>query len=511
LLVFLWGVIALVTVPWEPFGVANVAQILVCGPLLGYLVRTWNRPRGRIAEGVIALMIAYTLLRLPWAAVEWARLGRPVEAFTVPQLAAIAIGLFYPGRWWHAAVAICLFSAESVFAFLYARHLGIHELIPLTEPFATFASTTLGFGLLIMRERSRRLAQLHVSARAEIEALERVRPQLVRAREELETQGNILADEIRSRVNRKDPHAHVIGRALDRLGDLRHKLGDLVTIEEPPPSLQEAERRLLEHDAQLGATLLAGLGVFFAIPAINTFHTEVRGESVPWFVALFAFYAVMLGYLIITRRRPSSRRAVWVVLALYAATLPLITYNQFWLLQVGRPYAPFLGHKLLMGILGLTLTTRFWLGVVLIVIAAANAVVIWFVLDLGAYDHILESAEPVVVLLYMLVGIVALRLLERRQNASIQLLRDEAAASAMHRRTVMFLALRDRLNSPLQTLVLGAPAAISQVPTRAGERMQAAIDRLVDLSHELADLEVPVSRRLGRESFDAEHELRRRI
>src|SRR5262245_43260058 len=85
LLVFLWGVIALAFVPWDPFGIPNVAQIVIGAALLGFLVRTWKRPRLRVAQVVIALAIGWTLLRLPWATVVWCRLGRPLETFTVPQ------------------------------------------------------------------------------------------------------------------------------------------------------------------------------------------------------------------------------------------------------------------------------------------------------------------------------------------------------------------------------------------------------------------------------------------
>lgn len=507
LLVFLWGVIGLAFVPWKPFGIPNVAQIVVGSGLLAYLVKTWNRPRLRVAEVVTAIMILYALVRLPWAAVVWCRLGRPVEAFSVPQLAAVTIGLVYPGRLSHGAVVVFLFSAEAMLALFYAHYLGLAELVPYTEPFATFAFTTLGIGLLLLRQRSRALAQQHVRARAEIDALDRIRPLFEHTRDVLETQVNVIATEVRVNGGRR-PRSNAVGRALDHLGDLRGRLGGLLVGEQSDPSPQEAERALVEHDAQLGATLLAVLGFAFSVPAILTMREAVGSTTIPLLAFMFAAYAAMLTYLFVTRWQPSSRRALWVVLALYATTLPIVAYNQHWLLHAGRPYAPFLGHKLLMGILGLTLATRFKLGVGLIAGTAANAVALYFVLDMGAYKDIVENAEPFVTLIYMLVGLTSLRLLERRQTASLQLLRDEAEASAMHRRALMFLAVRDRLNSPLQTLVLGAESA--HVPARNRDRVQDAIDQLVDLSRELAEVDVPVTRRSSATAIDADRELRRR-
>ena len=96
-------------------------------------------------------------------------------------------------------------------------------------------------------------------------------------------------------------------------------------------------------------------------------------------------------------------------------------------------------------------------------------------------------------------------MLEQRQITSLQLLRARSTALAMQRQTLMFLALRDRLNSPLQTLVLGAGGPSSSVVDGDADRMQGAIDRLVQLSRELAELELAVSPTST--SLDADREL----
>ena len=113
-------------------------------------------------------------------------------------------------------------------------------------------------------------------------------------------------------------------------------------------------------------------------------------------------------------------------------------------------------------------------GVALIAVTAANALALWFVLGLEAHRDIIPLAEPWLVLIVMLVGLVSLRMLEQRQIASFQLLRARSTALAMQRQTAMFLALRDRLNSPLQTLVLGAGGASASLPDADAARMRAA-------------------------------------
>ena len=109
----------------------------------------------------------------------------------------------------------------------------------------------------------------------------------------------------------------------------------------------------------------------------------------------------------------------------------------------------------------------------------------------------------------MLIGLVSLFIVEQRQITSLKLLRAKVEVSAMHRRAVMFLALRDRLNSPLQTLVLGATAATESLALHPGVRVRESIDRLVDLSHDLSELDeliLPLETPL-----DPDYELRRQL
>jgi hypothetical protein len=402
---------------------------------------------------------------------------------------------------------MCLFAAESLFAFVYARHLGLEELVPVTEPFATFAFLMLGIALFILRARRRELTKLFIRAHAEIDALARVRPPFARARQALDEQLAILAAEaVVANGGRTGASGSAVGRALDRLDNLRGKLGSLQVGVGTAASAPEAERQLLAHDAQLGAILLAGLVAALAPPTFLTAHV-VLGDVPISMIGQFFVAFVVLAYLVATRHQPSSRRALWAVIVVVASQLPAISYTETLLLALDRPYAPFLGHKLLMGVLGLTLATRFKTGVVIIAATAASAIVLWFVLDLGAHRNNIALGEPVTTLVYMLVGIASLRMLEQREITSVKLLRAKAEVSALQRRARMFLALRDRLNSPLQTLVLGELAVTQHLPADRARRVQAAIDRLVALSHELAELDTLVPHLPM--SLDPDHELRR--
>ncbi len=490
LLTFVWGAISIPLVPWHPFWIPNLAQVVVCAPLLVYLLCRWTRPDRYVAELISATLVVYALLLLPWVTVMWCRLGRPLEAFTLPQLGMLCMALVFAGRWWRTVAAMSLFAAESVFSLIYAHQVGLAAQIPITEPLGTYGFAVLAAGLFALRWRRRDLAKRYVRVQSEIEALGTINPLAARARDELGAQLDIISAEIAQIRARTDLPSRAIGRALGQLGELHGKLIGLSTSETAVPSPTETERRLLDHDAQLGATFFVGTLLVIAIPATAWAQFRIDTVSAAWLAFGGLCGVVMLIYLVVTRRRPSSGRALFAVLVMFVIASIVITNDQWRLAQLGRPYMPFLGHELLMVTLGLTLATRFKLGVALIAVTAANALALWFVLGLEARRDIIPLAEPWLVLIVMLVGLVSLRMLEQRQIASFQLLRARSTALAMQRQTAMFLALRDRLNSPLQTLVLGAGGASASLPNGDVARMRAAIERLVELSRELARIDV---------------------
>jgi hypothetical protein len=98
---------------------------------------------------------------------------------------------------------------------------------------------------------------------------------------------------------------------------------------------------------------------------------------------------------------------------------------------------------------------------------------------------------------------------EQRRIASVRLLRAQWASAALQRQTLLLLALRDRINSPLQTLAIAAMLK----PGGSGAMLdgtQAAIERLVVLGRELNELtHEPLSVGSGT-SFDAVAVLSRR-
>jgi hypothetical protein len=509
LLVMLWGGVSLFFVPRETFAAPNIVQVLVCGPAFVYFLATRKRPSRRVATTFSAVALAYSLALLPWTAVVWCALGRPWEALTVPQIASVGMALVIPSRPAIGVTLLLLFAAEGIFAIGYARHVGLSALVPVTEPYATLSFAALGLGLFVSRRRRQALAEQFIVVQSETEALRRVAPLFASVREDLDTQLGIIDAEIEQldERNKIDPAPATIGRARVRLSELSGKL-DALASDPAGESCQDAEKRLLDRDAQTGVTIMTAIGATANLLGLFIAIAEGAVPAIA-FLAKVIFDGAMLAQLVRTRHRPSRRRATWLLILLFATSLPLICSNQLLLMRLQRPYTPFLGHKVAMVALGITAASRFGLSLALILVTAIAALALYVGLDLAAHKDVTPIVEPWVTMVFLLIALLSLWMREQRRVASLRLLRAETQATALHRRARMVLALRDRINSPLQILVVSAGRTDSQLPAESRKRIQDAVSQLTRLSRQLSRLDALIPERSQTPSLDADRELRR--
>ena len=501
LLVFLWGAISLAFVPWRPFGVPNLAQTVVGAVAIAYFIATRAQPNRRAAIVFSALAIAYTLVLLPWTAMVWCRLGRPLEAFTVPQIATVTMPLVIPTVWPLGGLVMSAFVCECLFVYFYAHAVGLGAVLPITEPLGSVCFAVLGVSLFMMSAGRRALARRHTRVQGELDALARLTPLFAEVRDELGAGVAAIGTEAGTA-----PAPERLGRTLGRLDEVRTRLAQLLSAE-PAESTRAAERRLLDGDAQLVVTIFAAVvAVLLGVVLLLRWPPAMRIE--PRTSVEAAFSALVLIYLVGTRDRPSERRATVVLVILFVMILPLVSYNQLLLSTMQQPYSPFLGHRVLMIALGLAAATRRWLGTALILVTAVVALVQYFGLHLGLHKDLIPLSAPWVLVVFVLIALISSRMREQRRLASVQLLRAETEATAMHRRATMLLALCDRLNTPLQTLVLDAALGEGARPPESQARIRAAVDRLVGLSQRLADRNALLPPESQRASFDADAELR---
>jgi hypothetical protein len=512
LLFFIWGGLSLLTVPVNPFVVPNAAQVIVGGIMVVYLLWARRRPSLGISIGLAAAMVAYSLVLLPWTALAWCRLGRPWEAFTVPQIGTVLMAMVVPGSFWIGTLLVGLFAAESLFVFLCGKAVGLIALLPVTEPTVSLGFALVAVAILFARDQRRKLERRHVKLEAEADALRRLGPLFLRVRDRLHRELGAISAELGDAACASVPGAR-LSRTVGRLASIGDHLERLGTGEPSAPAdlahRTEAEQRLEAGATRTGAVLLAGATAFAVLV------TLLFGQRAGWSFRLLATCGLVallsLAYLRATRHRPSEGGCVAIMLALWAVDLVTVSRNQWLLLEGDMPFTPFVGNKMLMLVIALALSTRLWLSLGLIAVTLADALLLYLGLHLGDRRDLVSLVEPWITIVYGLIAISISVSGEQRRLTSLSVLRAEADRTSQYRRAGMFLALRDQLNSPLQTLVLcvGQLEGKDGLSAPAIERLQSAVNRLRALSSELATLEGLAPAELRRASLDAEDELRR--
>jgi hypothetical protein len=516
LLIFLWGAVSIAFVPLWRFGVYNASnafQVVVGALGLVYFLRTRERPRLPVALGAAVFAIVYTLVLVFWTSIIWCDKGRPWEAFTVPHAAIVTVALVMPYAFWLGTALMGLFAAEGFAVYLYALHRD-PGLVPVTEPVASITFAIIGIGLLVMRDRRRKLALQHIRLQSEVDAFRRVGPLFAHVHEDLEQHLARISSEL-DRLSSKlglRSGSPLIGRSIGRLKSVSRRLGGLANGDH---GAEPEAGDLLARDARLGATVTAAVAAFAtavaaAVLAAPTFLAQGSLRTVVFLLALSLLGFLLLLYLVVIRQRLSERRARWLVVALIGAILPLVSYNQTVLLGLHRPFTPLLGFKYAMVVLGLVAVSRRFMGIGLIVATALNGIVLYFVLGMGAQKDRIPLAEPWIMLVFMVIAIALQVMQEHRRVASIRLLRAQAEISALHRRAHLLEAAHDQLGSPLQALVLGLATLEKDHPPEVLAALRLEIKRLLAVNAQLHDLEEMMPGESRRASFDGAGELRRR-
>jgi hypothetical protein len=488
LLFFLWGALSLAFVPWHPFWVPNLFQAVVGAGALIYFLGTRARPRPRAALAFCTGVIVYSLAILPWTAIAWSALGRPWEAFTVPHVGIVCMALVAPPEPWTGILLIAPFLIESQFAYFYARGAGLGHLVPALEPIGSVVFAILGVGILFLRRERQRLATRHTHLAAERAAYAEVGRMWSALRQELDRELDAIESDLAG--ERAPLRGEQLLRFERTIGRLRAIGGafDAASVDETCANGLRGRRAgsvqdLRNRDATIGAIVFCAL-----VAAINAMVVPIS----PWpeaFGALAFVGATGLAWMMVTATRPSERRALAVIVVIFAAVLPVVSLGQGVLLRTGLPFEAFLEHKLLIVIGSLAVASRLAVGVGLVVVTAADALVLFFVLHLARYRGQIALAEPWITLVFLLIGLAIQAMHEQRRVASLELLRAETDARTLQQEAVFILALRDRLNSPLQTLVLSAASLKLAPDAGASARMKGRIDRLIALSARMARAE----------------------
>jgi hypothetical protein len=211
----------------------------------------------------------------------------------------------------------------------------------------------------------------------------------------------------------------------------------------------------------------------------------------------------LIMFLLIRRRRATVRLGSAAFLANTVAILVALWITSGYWATTGRAWTPFQANKL--GALTVSmLAPQLGVGLASIAGFAAMAIGKFYFLD-PEIQRGFPVGEPWFILIYALFAGVLLIYRLRGLALEREMLRVQAEAAAAEQLARTFLRLRDYTNTPIQTIVFTTELlrAKNHDLKLALDRLERAVEKLVELSHALTRYENAHNWSPGDESLDA--------
>jgi hypothetical protein len=223
-----------------------------------------------------------------------------------------------------------------------------------------------------------------------------------------------------------------------------------------------------------------------AIAQLPAFAVDRLILGRPFIVLRLPFFFVALACLIVLlhRRDKLSFQTIQItIIALTLAVFPYIWISQAAYANSGNPWIPFYGFQVAaLVIAGYRYGNGVRLNAFLLAAITIEAAVFWWCFHLGSEPLLAQSGYIWTVLL---TGFCAATLLVARylyERTLRRLIEVEALAATAEMAARAFLSVRDRANSPLQTLGIGLALLQRQQPESAiSDALRKAYKKLVDL------------------------------
>lgn len=217
------------------------------------------------------------------------------------------------------------------------------------------------------------------------------------------------------------------------------------------------------------------------------------GSFMAWINAAHALVTLLIGLWLYHRRSNiPSIRALEIGFFIVSAPFLVTTWvGESAGLALGQLRQPFIPFQFLCIYIALLSPGRVRVAAFEIIGTLAVAVAMWFVLK-SQYPLTGVAGEPWATLTYGLIAIMMLSARAYRKRLIQKLEKTRAEAEAFERAARLFLAVRDRANSPLQVINLCASLIVSRNPSESEtvERLQRSLVKLQELTDILAETEV---------------------
>lgn len=174
----------------------------------------------------------------------------------------------------------------------------------------------------------------------------------------------------------------------------------------------------------------------------------------------------MLIALVFKKELWDRRKCVWAYLSLF---LPYAYFN--WTLQQdylasGEEWIPLVSGKIQILLLAFLVPGPYWVNLFLMFLVCAQNIFIWYYLDLPHSPNVVLSSEPQVSFIYVSIAIALITFRYRDQKLIEKLTREKAVYEVHEKLAQIFLSMRDRTNSPLQSQKLAVAILKRECPDK---------------------------------------------
>lgn len=235
---------------------------------------------------------------------------------------------------------------------------------------------------------------------------------------------------------------------------------------------------------------------------------SVIGPVMIWLNATHAALAFAIGlWLFLQRHNIPSTKALEIGFFVLSAPFILTTWvGESLALQLGQVRQPLVPFQFLCIYIAVLSPGRVWIAACEIFVSLIFAVTFWIFLK-DQFPLTGVTGEPWSTLTYGLISLMMLAARAYRRRLIRNLEKNRAEAEAFERAARLFLAVRDRANSPLQVINLCATLIESRNPEEVEtvERLRRSLLKLQGLTEILAETDV------WRETYEAGGDISKEI
>lgn len=269
--------------------------------------------------------------------------------------------------------------------------------------------------------------------------------------------------------------------------------------------------RMTDHSAallekkSLSTVRLLTFIIFFAEGTAYFAFSNVGFKQLPrWPYGALSLIGLALWAFTISKPKLSLKTSQSITFTCLFSALAVATFQNLFMYRDGQVYQPFLGHKFIALTIGMMAPSLQKKGMVLISLCGIIPVCIYYFVIPPEARQLVFRPEPWTTFITAAIGMMILH--HRISEIKFEIAAIEATYAKKHAedKASTFLAIRDFVSTPLQTLILEAAILREKFPQARTDldRLDGSIEKILELRKKFNEEDVSPSTHL---SIDANH------